>query len=566
MIKGTGLSQGIAIGKILMLKTSDINITNEKIDNIEEELKKLDKYLNEVIKDTEEIVNTLEGQAKEIMDAHLLILQDPTLTEEAKRLINEEKYNVGYAIENGFSTVIKMFEAIDDEYLSARSRDIADLKTRVLEKVFNIKKVNLEKLPQNTIIITYELTTSDTAKLDFKNVAGIITEIGGATSHSCIMARTHEIPAISGIKDIYNTLKDKSKIAMNGDTGEIYNNPKPDKLLELSKLKKQQEKSKNDLEKYRGSTSETKDKRKVELFANIGNPNDAKTAFENDAEGIGLLRSEFLYMDSEELPKEEEQFNAYKKVAETMQGKEVIIRTLDIGGDKKLPYLETYDEANPFLGCRAVRLCLKKPEIFKTQLRALLRASAFGNIKIMFPMISSINELREAKKILEECKKELDKENISYNKDIKVGIMIEIPAAALNAKNFAKECDFFSIGTNDLIQYTIAVERGNEVIQDLYTKYNPGVIRLIKLAIEGAHEIGIPCGMCGEAAGNENFIPLLVGMGLDEFSMSSNNILKARKLISKLDTKECEKLVEDALNIPQAREVKALVREFVKNL
>lgn len=563
MINGNGLSRGVAVGKVLLLKKSSFNITNDKVDDVESELKKLDDNLNLVISDTEELINNLDGQEKEIMEAHLLILQDPTLVDEAKRLISEEHYNILYAVDVGLNTVIKMFEIMDDPYFRERSRDICDIKNRILEKISGIKKVSVDKLPKNTIICSYELTTTETAQMDFKNVVGIITEVGGATSHSCIMARTHSIPAVSGIKDIYSVFKDNEKIAMNGESGEIFINPSPDKLLEFSKIKKALDSSINEIEAYRGKESVTKDGKKVKLYANIGNVEDAKNAVSGDCEGIGLFRSEFLYMDSSKLPSEDEQFEAYKNVCSNKKFEEVIIRTLDIGGDKKLSYLEMNDEDNPFLGCRAIRLCLNNISLFKTQLRAILRASHYGKIAIMFPMISSINELREAKKVLEECKKELDSEGILFDKDIKVGIMIEIPATALNARNFAKECDFFSIGTNDLIQYTIAVERGNEAISSLYTKYNPGVLKLIKMAIDGAHQEGIICGMCGEAAGNELYAPLLIGMGLDEFSMGANSILSLRKTISKLDSNECKKFVDEVIELPQAREIREAVKNFM---
>lgn len=564
MIKGNGLSSGVCVGKVLTIKPVERNISDEKIIDVVGEVAKLDMYLHDIINETVLLTNKLSGNEKEIMNAHLMILQDPTLVDEARRLINEEKYNVLYAIDKGIDSVIKMFEAIDDPYLKERSRDIFDIKNRLLDNALGAQKVRLDKLEKNTVIVTYELTTSDTAQLDFENVCGIITEVGGVTSHSSIMARTHDIPAISGISDIYNSIKDKSRIAMNGDTGEIFINPKPDVLMTISKLKKDFDKNKRGNNKFRGKETVTKDGVKFNLFANIGNISDCNTAISNDCEGVGLFRSEFLYMDSDHLPNEMEQFEAYKSVVEVMGDKEVIIRTLDIGGDKSLSYLPQEAEANPFLGCRAIRLCFANLPVFKTQLRAILRASGFGNLAIMFPMISSLGQFRDAKKVLKDCMKELDSEGIAYNKNIKVGIMIEIPAAALNAKHFAKEADFFSIGTNDLIQYTVACERGNERIANLYTKFNPGVISLIKMSIDACHEEKIPCGMCGEACSDKLFIPLLVGMGLDEFSMSSNSILGARRLISTLDKSECEKLVNEILELGQAREIEEKLKKFIK--
>ncbi len=455
---------------------------------------------------------------------------------------------------------------MEDEYIAGRARDIADIKNRILKKLLNEETIDINKLPANTIIIAKELTTSDTAKLDFKNISGIITEIGGTNSHTSIMARTHSIPAVTRVLDATKIFRNGDYIAIDGMLGEVYLNPKEEEKTKLLNIQKQISNEKQELEKYKTMESKTKDGYKVELVANIGTPADVDLVLQNTAEGIGLFRSEFLYMDSETMPTEEEQFKAYKEVAEKLQGKPVIIRTLDVGGDKEIKYLNMEKEANPFLGYRAIRLCLDNLNIFKTQLRAILRASNFGNLSIMFPMISSIDELCEAKKILNECKKELDNENIQYKKDIKVGIMIEIPSSALISYSLAKECDFFSIGTNDLIQYTVAVERGNEKISKLYTKYHPAVIKLIKESIDGAHSSGIFCGMCGEAAGDELLVPLLIGLGLDEFSMNSNKILKVRKTISELDRNKCKSLVDEVLKLSSATDVENRLKEFINNL
>ena len=494
-----------------------------------------------------------------------MIMQDPSLISETENAIKNSKYNAEYAVEVGFNNVIQIFENMDDEYMASRSRDILDIKDRVLGKLFKEETIDLSNLSPNTIIVATELTTSETAKLDFKNVSGIITELGGENSHTSIMARTHTIPAITKVEEATKIFKDGDSVAINGTSGEIYVNPTEEEKQKLLDLEKQLEKEKSELDKYRNQESVTKDGTKVKLYANIGLPADAEIAVNNTAEGVGLLRSEFLYMDSDEMPSEESQFEAYKKVAEIMKDKEAIIRTLDVGGDKDLKYLKLEKEANPFLGYRAIRLCLDNPTIFKTQLRAILRASAFGKLAIMFPMISSIEELKAAKEVLEECKQELDNENILYDKNIQVGIMIEIPSAALIADKLAQECDFFSIGTNDLIQYTVAVERGNEKISKLYTKYHPAVIKLIKKAIDGAHSANIICGMCGEAAGDPTFIPLLVGLGLDEFSMNSNNILRARRTINNLDKETCVKLSEEILQMASAEEVENKLKAFINN-
>ena len=562
MFKGKGVSVGIGFGTAVVLKEQERKIEKTTVDEPEKEMIRFKDALKQVEEDTQQIVDSATGTEKEIMSAYLMIIQDPTLTVETENAISNLKYNAEYAVDIGFNSVIQLFESMDDEYMAGRARDIADIKNRVLAKLANEETINISKLPENTIIVATELTTSDTAKLDFKNVSGIISEIGGTNSHTSIMARTHAIPAITRVEDATKIFRNGDKIAINGSTGEIYLNPTQEETEQLQKLQKQLKEEKVELEKYKKLDTRTKDDYKVELVANIGTPADIESVIKNSAEGVGLFRSEFLYMDNENMPTEEEQFEAYKKVAEAMGDKPVIIRTLDVGGDKEIKYLHLEKEANPFLGYRAIRLCLDNIAIFKIQLRAILRASAFGNLSIMFPMISSIEELREAKKILEECKKELDGENINYNKNIKTGIMIEIPSAALISVGLAKECDFFSIGTNDLIQYTVAVERGNEKISKLYTKYHPAVIKLVKLAIDGAHSANIFCGMCGEAASDELYVPLLVGLGLDEFSMNPNSILKTRKRIGELDRKECEKLANEILIMTSAEEVEKRLKEF----
>lgn len=562
MLKGKGVSNGIGFGNAIILENEEIKVTQFKIENPEKEIEFFYDAFNKVIEETKEIISKLSGTEADIMQAYLTIMQDPSLITETINMIQNDKYNAGYATEVGFDTIIQMFKSMNDTYMSARSADIEDMKNRILAKIIGREVVNLSNLKPNTIIIAKELTTSDTAKLDFKNISGIITEIGGKTSHVSIMARNHEIPAIVGIEHIDKIFRKNDFIAMNGSTGEIYINPAEEELTELKELKEEFNKEKEELEKYKAEKTVTLDKYKVELVANIGVPDDVEMVIENTAEGIGLFRSEFLYMDSNTLPTEEEQFMAYKQVAENMKGKPVIIRTLDVGGDKDIKYLNLKKEDNPFLGYRAIRISLDNVPLFKTQLRALLRASAFGKICIMLPMISSIEELRAAKEIIEDVKKELLSKDIAFDENIKVGIMIEIPSAALIADNLAQECDFFSIGTNDLIQYTTAVERGNDKIANLYTKYHPAVIKLIKMAIDGAHKSGKFCGMCGEAAGDSIYIPLLLGLGLDEFSMNASKILKARKIISKLEYRKCKELAEKALKMSSATEIEKLLVDF----
>ena len=511
MLKGKGISRGIGIGNAKLLKKEEVGITDFKVENKENELKYFKKCLEEVIEDTKNVIEKLSGTEADIMNAYLMLLQDENLYKETEKLIKEDGYNSAYATKIGFESVENIFKNMDDEYMKERFSDIEDMKKRVINKIANISELDLSNLPENTILVGKDISTSDTAKLNLKNIVGLIIENGSENSHVSIMARTHEIPAIVGAKEILKEINENNKLAINGETGEIYNNPTQEQIDELKELQKKLMEEKQDLIKYKDKESITKDGFRVEVYANIGTPKDMIKAMENGAEGIGLFRSEFLYMDSDGMPTEEEQFNAYKNVLENAKGRQVIIRTLDIGGDKNLKYLNLGKEDNPFLGYRAIRICLKEPEIFKIQLRALYKASNYGKLSIMLPMISSINEIRKAKEIIEEVKKELKLEGTKFDNNVKVGIMIEIPSAAIMAEELAKKCDFFSIGTNDLIQYTLAVERGNEKISDLYTKFNPAVIKLIKMTIEGAHKSNIFCGMCGEAACDERFIPILIG-------------------------------------------------------
>lgn len=566
MLRGKGVSKGIGIGHTKVLKNEEVKLTDFKVENKENELNYFKKCLNNVIEDTKKVIEKLSGTEADIMNAYLMILQDPTLTEETERLIQEEGYNAGYATKVGFETVEEVFKNMDDEYMSARASDIEDMKRKVLNKIINKAEIDLSNLPENTILVGKDLSTSDTAKLNLNSVAGIIIENGSENSHVSIMARTHEIPAIVGTKGALDSIANDMYIAMNGATGEIFFDPTEEEIAKLEKIQNELKDEKGNLVKFKNKKSITKDGYKTEVVANIGTPKDMDAVIENGAEGVGLFRSEFLYMDSDNMPTEEEQFEAYKEVLEKAEGKRVIVRTLDIGGDKDLKYLNLDKEDNPFLGYRAIRICLREPEIFKVQLRALYRASVYGKLAIMLPMISSVDELRAAKDIINEVKEELKAEKIKFDKNVKVGIMIEIPSAAIMAEQLATECDFFSIGTNDLIQYTVAVERGNEKISDLYTKFHPAVIRLIKMTIDGAHKSKIFCGMCGEAASDERFIPILVGLGLDEFSMNPTKILNSRKMIRSLNHKECKKLVQEVLKMSSASEIKARLEEYKNNL
>lgn len=556
MLKGKGISEGVGLGKVVVLENEDIKPEKFRIKDVEKEKEIFYKGVHAVELDTEELIDKSSGAQKDIMQAYLMILQDPTLVQETVKIIEQEKCNSAYATEIGFNTIIRMFEEMDDPYMAARSSDIADMKRKVLSKILNKKELNLSQLPKNTILVAKELATSDTAKLDLKNIAGIVSELGGINSHMAIMARTHEIPAVVGIKQVMQIIKENDFVAINGKTGEIFLNPSKEVCEKLEKIKENSKKQKEQLENYKNQISATKDGHHVELLANIGGEKDVELVINNTAEGVGLFRSEFLYMNSEDFPTENEQFEVYKKVAEKLQNKRIIIRTLDIGGDKELKYMKLPKEQNPFLGYRAIRIFLDNRALFKVQLRAILRASKYGNLAIMLPMISSLEELVEAKKVIQEVKEELKEKQIEFNENIEIGIMIEIPSAAIMSDVLAKECDFFSIGTNDLIQYTMAVERGNEKVANLYSHFHPAIIRLIKYVIDNAHKNHILCGMCGEAAGDLQFIPILIGLGLDEFSMNANKILPARKLIRELDFKECQKLAEEVLKLPSTEEVK----------
>jgi phosphotransferase system enzyme I (PtsI) len=562
-MKGIGTSPGIALAKALVYKEPEIVITKKQVQDIKGELLRLEGAIDKGIKQIESLYEvTLKNIGKkeaEIFNAHKMMIEDPEFIGGVKEKIESEGINAEWAVKNTADHYIQLFENIEDEYLKERALDLKDVSKRLLKILLGIETKDLASLKEKCIIIAEDLTPSDTAQMNKDMVVGFVTELGGKTSHTSIMARTLEIPAVAGLKDITNIVKNEDFIIIDGKEGLIILNPSEEEIRNYQHKKRNYEEFKRKLKEMKGKESVSKDGVKVEIAANIGTPKDMDKVLENDGEGIGLYRTEFLYMDSDKLPTEEEQFESYKIVAERLKGKPVIIRTLDVGGDKDIPYLNLPEEMNPFLGYRAIRLCLDRTDIFKTQLRALLRASAFGNIKIMFPMISNIKEVRDAKKILEEAKNELRKENIPFNEDIEVGIMVEIPAVAVHSDVFAKEVDFFSIGTNDLIQYSLAVDRGNQDIAYLYNQYHPAVLKLIKMTIENGHKEGIWVGMCGEAAGDEKLIPILLGMGLDEFSMSSSSILKARWIINNNSKKEIESMLDEILSLPTAEDVEKFI-------
>lgn len=564
MYKGTGASPGIALGRALVIEHSELVIEKKTIENIDEEIQKLESAVKvskeELTKVKEKALDELGEHEAEIFEAHLLVLEDPELIGSAISKIRDEKVNADYALNEIKEMFVAMFESMDNEYMRERAADIKDVTNRVLRHILGIKVVDLAELDEEVVLIAHDLTPSDTATMNKNMVLGFLTDIGGRTSHTAIMARTLEIAAVVGLNDITKKVKDGDYIVFNGDTGEVIVNPDEETKAKYASLKEEFEEYRKSLELLKGQASITTDGRHVELAGNIGSPNDVEGLIKNDAEGVGLYRTEFLYMDKEDsFPTEEEQYEAYKAVLEGMNNKPIVIRTLDIGGDKELPYFEMEAEMNPFLGYRAIRLCLDRKDIFKTQLRALYRASVHGKLRIMFPMISSLEELLDAKEVIKEVLKELDAENIAYSNDVEVGMMIEIPSAAVISDVLAKHVDFFSIGTNDLIQYTCAVDRMNQKISHLYNQFNPAVLRLIKMVIDNAHKEGKWVGMCGESAGDQRMIPILLGFGLDEFSMSPISILPARKLITSLSYADMQKFADEVLAMGTAKEIKEYV-------
>ncbi|AVP54304.1 phosphoenolpyruvate--protein phosphotransferase [Clostridium tetani] len=565
MLKGISASNGIAIGKAFILKIGDVEIIKETIKDGEEEnqrfitaLEKGKKQLSKIMKDAKE---KLGEEKSKIFEAHLFMLDDPEFTGQVSEKILKQKINAEYALKSTSEELVAIFEQIEDDYMRERVADIKDVTNRILRILTGNEGISISEIEEESILIGYDLTPSDIAQIDKNKILGFATEIGGVTSHSAIIARSIGIPSVLGVGKEIEEIKNGELIILDGNKGLIITNPDDEKINLYKKQIEEEKKLQKILGKYKNIEVITLDGRKVEVASNIGSIEDSENALKNGAEGIGLFRTEFLYMASSELPEEEFQYNAYKEVLEKMGEKPVIIRTLDIGGDKKLSYLTIDEEMNPFLGYRAIRLCLHRKDIFKTQLRALLRASYYGNLKIMFPMIANLQELREAKSILEECKEELRKESIAFNENIKVGIMVEIPSAAIMSDVLAKEVDFFSIGTNDLIQYTIAVDRMNEKVSYLYDFFNPAVLRLINNVIVNGHKEGKFVGMCGEMAGKKELIPLLLGMGLDEFSMSASSVLKAKKLITELNYEDCKKIVSKVMEMGTAEEVKAFLEK-----
>ena len=570
-IYGVGAAEGIGIGVAKVVREQNVEVVKKTVSDSEAEVNNFMRVLDITKAETEEMSQALEKNASakeaEILFGHIMLMSDPMLVDEIVNRIKGESVCAEYVIEEVCNQYAAVFASMDDELMQQRATDMIDIKTRLIKKVLGIENTDLSKLPYGSILVAKDLTPSMTAGLNPDNVLGIVTQFGGKTSHSAILARALEIPAVVGLSNLPEDISDDTDILLDGESGEVIILPTDNEKSDYENKKKNYDANKEMLKKYRELPSISKDGKKVEIAGNIGSPEDAKKVIENGGEGIGLFRTEFLFMDRDCMPTEEEQFESYKEVATAMEGKPVIIRTLDIGGDKEIPYMGIVQDENPFLGYRAIRLCLdRKDDIYIPQLRALLRASAFGNIKIMLPLITSMDEIIEAKALISDIKKELDEKNIAYNKNIEVGIMVETAAASLLADIFAKEVDFFSIGTNDLIQYTMSVDRGNVKIAGLYSPFSPAVLRSINRIITEGKKAGIMVGMCGEAAADPLLIPVLLAWGMDEFSMSASSILKSRQIISGCDSKDLKAKVDKVLEMSTESEIKEYLKKLTEEL
>ena len=571
MLKGIAASDGVAVAKAYLLVQPDLSFETVTVEDISAEEARLDAALaasqDELSVIREKAVESLGEEAAAVFDAHLMVLADPEMTGQIKETIRAKQVNAEAALTEVTNMFIAIFESMDDNpYMQERAADIRDVTKRVLANLLGKKLPNPATIDEESIIVAHDLTPSDTAQLNKKFVKAFVTDIGGRTSHSAIMARTLEIAAVLGTNNITELVKDGDILAVSGITGEVVINPTEEQIAEFKAAGEAYAKQKAEWAQLKDAPTVTADGKHFELAANIGTPKDVEGVNDNGAEAVGLYRTEFLYMDSQDFPTEEDQYEAYKAVLEGMNGKPVVVRTMDIGGDKELPYFDLPKEMNPFLGYRALRISISETgnQMFRTQLRALLRASVHGKLRIMFPMVALLTEFRTAKGILEEEKAKLVAEGVAVADDIEVGIMIEIPAAAMLADQFAKEVDFFSIGTNDLIQYTMAADRMNEQVSYLYQPYNPSILRLINNVIKAAHAEGTWAGMCGEMAGDQTAVPLLVGMGLDEFSMSATSILRTRSLMKKLDTAKMEEYANRALTeCSTMEEVLELSKKYV---
>ncbi len=568
MYKGIAASRGIGIGSIVKIVEHELKYDNKKVEDVAAEKNRfeaaIDKFKKETQEMAEDVRKRIGPKEAEILEGHLFMISDPTMSGEMSKMI-ESGQCAEAAVEAVCDMFYGMFSKMDDEMMRQRASDIADIKVSLLKILIGIEDIDISKVPKGTILVAKDLTPSMTSQIIKENVAGIITEIGGKTSHSAILARALEIPAVLSVPNITELVNDKDSAIVDGTEGDVHVNPDGDVLSQYVIKREEFIRKQAELDKFKGKETVTADGQSVELFCNIGTPKDAKKAIECDGEGIGLFRSEFLFMDNNHLPTEDEQFSAYKEAVETMGGKPVIIRTLDIGGDKDIPYLDMKKEENPFLGYRAVRYCLGNKDKYEIQLRAIIKASAFGKVKIMVPLVTCVDEVRSVKAMVEEIKKDFDANGVAYDKDIEVGCMIETPSASLIADLLAKECDFFSIGTNDLTQYTMSVDRGNADVAYLYSAFQPAVLRSIKHIIECGVNAGIPVGMCGEAAADPLMIPLLISFGLTEYSVNPVLVLTARCIISKWTKEEADALANKVLSLSTEAEIVSALKEASKD-
>lgn len=565
-IKGIAVSDGIGIAPVYLLTDPDLSFPKRKISDPDAEYRRVEKAFQNSIADIQRIKENarkkLSDNELKVFDAHIAILSDPEMLGQIKNEINDVQISAEEAVTKVTGNFANMLAAMkDNQYMQERAADVRDIAKRTLSHLLGKKMPSLAEISQPVIVVAHELTPSDTSQMDPRLIKGIVTDTGGRTSHAAIMSRTLRIPAVVGTDDVTKQVQNNQLMVVDGLSGIAVANPTTEEVDDYREKAAGYDEASAEWAHLVDAPSISKDGQRFEITANIGTPEDVKDVIKQGADGIGLFRSEFLYMNSDHMPTEEEQFEAYRRAIINMQGKRVVVRTLDIGGDKPLPFLPLPREMNPFLGYRAIRLCLDRPEIFKPQLRALIRASQYGPLSIMFPMIATIQELRDAKKIFEECKTELQQDHPGLGDDIRLGIMVEIPLAAVNADKIAKEVDFFSIGTNDLIQYSFAADRGSDAGSYLYQPLNPAFLNLLKHVIDAAHENKITVAMCGEMAGDKWALPLLMGLGLDKYSMSSSSVLRTRSMMAKLDTRECKRVVEDAINnCSTDKEVKALVK------
>lgn len=559
MLHGTAASEGIGIGKVMIIEENSLEYTPKTVTDTDAELKRfkdaVEVFCNNTLEQAEQLRKSAGEKEAEILEGHIQIIKDPYLSGEIEKLI-EGGQCAEAALEQMCDMFIAMFSATDDELTKQRAADVRDIKSGVLSVLLGVQEVRVSDAPKGTILAAHELTPSVTAGINKDNIVGIITETGGKTSHSAILARALEIPAVLSVDGVISQLKTGDDVIVDGCAGDVIINPDQAEVEKYNEKRSQFLQVRRELENYRGKETLDASGTEYELVCNIGKPDDAAKAIECDGEGVGLFRTEFLFMDRTSVPSEDEQFEAYKKAALILKDKPLIIRTLDIGGDKEIPYLGLEKEENPFMGFRAIRFCLKNKDLFKSQIRAILRASAFGNIKIMFPLVTCVEELRQGKALVEEVKKELDEADIKYDKNIAVGVMMETSAAAVIADKLAKEADFFSIGTNDLTGYTMACDRGNSNVSYLYSPLQPSVLRLIKYIIECGVQNNIPVGMCGEAAANEMMIPLLISFGLTEFSVSAPSVLKVRKVISTWTKEKADKVTQKVMSLDTEKEIR----------